>query len=136
MSAFSFDYTIDVDADKAVVYVKIFGMWKAETARAYHEEFKSSSLELINRPWAKVVDLSNWKTSYDEVTGIIGKHMIWSQENNCQMSLYVLNNTSTFRQLNEMFRKGRTQEVSNTFRTFAEAVAYLKANWLPEVKTP
>ena len=130
MSSWSLEYTIDVDLENAVVYAKIYGRWRAETAESYHAALKKEAQPLMGRPWAKVIDLTNWKTSRQEVTEVIGKHMAWSVENGVGLQIYVINNTSTYRQLNEMFDKGDAREVSQTFRTMAEAEQYLKENWI------
>jgi hypothetical protein len=130
MSGWSLEYTIDVDEANAIIYVRVYGQWKAATAESYHEDFKEEMKPLLGQPWAKIVDLSNWKTSRNEVTDVIGKHMAWSKANGVALSLYVINNVSTFRQLNEMFVKGGTKQVSQTFRTYEEAERFLKENWL------
>ena len=130
MSGWSLEYTIDVDEENAIVYVKVYGRWRADTAENYHRDFKEEMKPLLGRPWAKIVDVSSWKTSRDEVTGVIGKHMAWSKANGVALSIYVINNPSTYRQLNEMFDKGGTKEVSQTFRTWEEGEQFLKENWL------
>ncbi len=135
MASWSMEYTIDVDEDNSVVFVKIYGQWTAETAENYHRDFREELEPLLGRPWAKMVDLTNWKTSRDEVTGVIGKHMAWSQSNDISLSLYVINNTSTFRQLNEMFARGKTKNVSHTFRTQEEADKFLKEHWMGKQQT-
>jgi len=129
MTSWSLDYTIDVDVENAVVYVKVYGQWKAETAERYHEDFKKEMQPLLGKPWAKIVDLTSWKTSRNEVTTVIGKHMAWSRANRVALSIYVINNVSTFRQLNEMFVKGGTKHVSQTFRTWEEGEQFLQQNW-------
>ncbi len=129
MSGWSLEYTIDVDEDNSVIYVKVYGQWKAETAQRYHDDFKEEMKPLLGKPWAKVVDVSNWKTSRNEVTDVIGKHMAWSRANKVALSIYVINNVSTFRQLNEMFVKGGTKQVSQTFRTAEEAEQFLRKHW-------
>ncbi len=135
MSSFSLSFTIDVDQKRRIVYCKIFGLWKREIADEYREAFRSEVAPLTGAPWAKLVDLTNWRTSYQDVVGVLGKHMRWGVDSGCEMSLYVLNNPSTFRQLNEMFRTGRVTDSSHTFRTFPEAVTYLKAHW-PAARKP
>ncbi|RKX25983.1 MAG: hypothetical protein DRP45_04680 [Candidatus Zixiibacteriota bacterium] len=130
MGSWSLEYSIDVDEDNSVIHVKIHGQWKIDTAKRYHEDFKHDMEPLFGRPWAKLVDLTNWKTSRDEVTGVIGRHMAWSKANNIGLSIYIIDNPSTFRQLNEMFVKGGTKSLSHTFRTTAEAKKFLKENWL------
>jgi hypothetical protein len=130
MNAWSLEFSFRVDADNSIIYAKIHGMWKAETAKSYHEEFKAEVSPLIGNPWAKLVDLTNWRTSYPEVSMIIGRHMAWSRQNGCVLSIYVLNNPSTFRQLNQMFSKGGIKEVAVTFRTMAEAEKHIRENWI------
>ena len=135
MVSWSLEYTIDVDEKNAIVYVKVHGQWKTETAENYHADFKRDMEPLLGQPWAKIVDVTNWKTSRNEVTAVIGKHMAWSKANGVALSLYVINNVSTFRQLNEMFTKGGTKAVSQTFRTYEEAEAYLRKHWFQNRKT-
>jgi hypothetical protein len=130
MSRWALEYSFDVDEENAIIYAKIFGIWKADTARNYHDDFKAEVVPLLGKPWAKVIDLCNWRTSFPEVIRIIGEHMSWSRANNVAMSLYVLNNPSTFRQLQEMFDAGGTKSVSQTFRTYADAEKFLKEHWI------
>lgn len=129
MSRWALEYSFDVDEENDVIYAKVFGIWKADTARSYHEDFKAEVAPLLGKPWAKVVDLTNWKTSFPEVIKIIGEHMSWSRANKVSLSLYILNNPSTFRQLQEMFDAGGTKGVSQTFRTYSDAEKYLKEHW-------
>lgn len=134
MSSWSLEYTIDVDARQRVVYVKVHGIWKAETARSYHEDFKTEAAQLLAKPWARLIDLSGWKISFPEVTDIIGEHMNWARQNNCKISLYVLNNPSTFRQLSEMIQQGGAEDITKVFRTLPEAEQFLREQWLAKKK--
>ncbi|MCD6249234.1 MAG: hypothetical protein J7J98_02725 [candidate division Zixibacteria bacterium] len=134
MASWSLEYTIDVDEGDAVIRVKVHGRWQAETAKRYHTDFVEDMAPLLGKPWAKIADLTSWKTSRDEVTDVIGRHMAWSRENGVALSLFVIDNVSTFRQLNEMFDKGGTKKISKTFRTLEEAEAYLKKHWLDKRK--
>jgi hypothetical protein len=136
MVSWNLEYTIDVDQENAVVYAKVYGQWKPETAQKYHEDFKKEVQPLLGQPWAKIVDVSNWKTSRNEVTTVIGRHMSWSKANGVALSIYVIDNVSTFRQLNEMFVKGGTKGVSHTFRTWVEGEQYLQRHWFDKKKAP
>lgn len=131
MNSWSLEYSFRVDAERAIIYAKVHGLWKADVAKSYHEDFKEEVKPLLGKPWAKLIDLSNWRTSYPEVIAVIGKHMLWSTQNGCALSVYVLNNPSTFKQLHQMFSKGRISEVALTFRTLAEAEKHFKENWQP-----
>lgn len=130
MSAFSLHFSFDVDLDNAIIYEKIHGIWQAKTAQEYHVAFMDEVAPLIGKPWAKLVNLSNWKTSYPEVTDIIGRHLSWCVQNGLALSLNVLTAQSTNRQLTEMFGVGATKGISHIFKTMEEAEAFLKANWI------
>lgn len=134
MPGWSLEYSIDVDKENSVIYAKIHGRWTAKTAESYHEDFRTEMEPLLGQPWARVVDLTNWKTSRNEVTEVIGKHMAWCRKNDISLSIYVINNTSTFRQLNEMFVKGGVKNIAHTFRTYPEAEKFLKENWIDKRK--
>jgi hypothetical protein len=135
MSGWSLEYSFDVDVENQVVYEKIDGIWKEETAREYNRDFLEEVEPLLKKPWVKLVDLRGWRTSYPQMVNVIGDHLKWCKAHNMGLSLNVLNNPSTFRQLNEMFRYAGTREMSETFRTFEEAEKFLKENWLDlEVK--
>lgn len=130
MAGWSLHYSFDVDLEGAVIYEKIHGVWQSKTAESYHHDFMAEVQPLIERPWAKLVDLTNWKTSYPEVIELIGKHLAWCMKYNLALSINVLNNPSTFRQLIKMFSSGATRDVSHTFRTMVEAEQFLRENWL------
>ena len=108
MSSWSLEFSFDVDTEKRVIYEKIYGVWRKETADTYHQEFEAAVQPLLGKPWAKVVDLINWKTSYPEMVQVVARHLRWCRENGMGLSINVINNTSTFRQLNEMFSGGGT----------------------------
>ena len=138
MAGWSLNYVFDVDEKNRIIYEKIHGIWQAKTAQDYHEDFKAAVEPLLDQPWAKLVDLSGWKTSYPAVIGIIGKHLKWCREHNLALSVNVLSNPSTFRQLKEMFKKGKTGVMSETFRTLQEGQKHLEEHWIGKagISTP
>jgi hypothetical protein len=126
--SFNMHFTIDVDLDRRLVISKIYGVWKKETANDYHDEFKIVAEPLIGKEWAKIVNLSNWKSSYPEMTKVIGEHMRWSSENGNVLSVYIIDNPITRNQLKKMFHIGGTGKLSKTVRTREEAEKYLIEN--------
>jgi hypothetical protein len=134
MPGWSLEYSFEIDIEKAIIYEKIHGIWKLDTAIKYDEDFRKEVQPLIAKPWAKLVNLTGWRTSYPQVIARIGEHLNWCRKHNLALSVNVLNNPSTFRQLNEMFSVGHTKEISQVFRTQADARKYLEENWFPKVK--
>jgi hypothetical protein len=125
MSGWRFEYSIDADVSNRIVYEKILGVWRVATAENYERDFKEEVSELIKKPWAKFIDLSNWKIGYPEIVDIIGRHLEWCREHNMVWSVNIISNPPTFRQLQQMFSRGGTKEISRTFRTRAEAESFL-----------
>ena len=128
--SFSMHFTIDADLDRNLVISKIYGVWKKETAEDYHTEYKEVAAPLVEKgeKWAKIVNLSNWKTSYPEMDKVIGEHMRWSSENGNVLSVYVIDNPITRNQLKKMFHIGGTGKLSKTVRTLQEAEKFLTEN--------
>ncbi len=127
MPDWQFKYNISVDEKNRIVYAKVFGVWRIDTASSYHEDFKEEAASIISKPWAKLIDLINWKAGTPEVIDKIGEHMDWCMKNNMVVQAYVINNPVRYGQLLKMFDRGGAKSVSKTFRTRAEAVRYLKA---------
>lgn len=128
--SFSMYFMIDADPDRRLVTSKIYGVWKKETAEEYHQEYKEVAKPVLEtgKPWAKVVNLSNWKSSYPEMVKVIGEHMRWSSENGNVLSVYIIDNQITKSQLKKMFHIGGTGKVSKTVRTWEEAEKILAEN--------
>jgi hypothetical protein len=123
-------FTIDADVDRSLITSKIYGVWKKETAEDYHAEYKEVAKPILEtgKPWAKVVNLSNWKSSYPEMTKVIGEHMRWSSQNGNVLSIYIIDDPITRNQLKKMFQIGSTRKLSKTVRTREEAEKLLVEN--------
>ena len=119
-------FNIDADTDRRVVTAKIYGIWKAETARDYHNEYMETSKPLMGKEWAKLTILTNWKSSYPEIIEIIGEHMHWSMDNGAVLSIYVIDNPVTMRQLKQMIEKSAAKDITKLFRNVHEAEKYLQ----------
>jgi hypothetical protein len=128
MAGWHLEYSADVDEANRVVYEKIFGVWKAPTAQSYKEDFEETVADLVKqkKPWAKLIDLSNWKTAAPEAIDIVGKHLAWCRRNNMVWSVNVISNPITYKILHKMFAKGGTRKISKTFRSRKEAEAFLR----------
>lgn len=126
MGDWHFNYNIDAIPEYSLVYSKIFGVWRVDDAKSYHEDFKKESAEIIKKPWAKLVDLINWKTGTPEVIDTIGDHMRWCIDNKMVCQVYVINDPVRYGQLQKMFDRGGAKGASKTFRTRSEARKFLK----------
>ena len=126
MNGWSFEYTIDPDITNRLANVKIFGVWKIETARSFKEDFEAETVELIKEPWIKLTDLSSWKIAYPEVTDIVANHLKWCLAHNMVWSVNIIDNPATYKQLQKMWARAGSAKHSKTFRTRNEAETFLK----------
>jgi len=114
-------FNIDAIPDRKLITSKIYGIWTLDTARDYHDEFKEVVGELNWDKWAKLVNLSNWKSSYPEMIKIIGQHMKWSRENGMALSIYVIDDPVTLNQLKKMIAIGEIEDINYLVRSLEEA---------------
>lgn len=128
MNIWHFEYNLEADPVKQIMFEKIYGVWRPQTALNYVRDFEKEAAKLIARPWAKLIDLSNWKTADPEVIRIIGKHLDWCRTHNMVWSANVITNPVTYSHLMRMFAKGGTKPISRTFRTRPEAERFLTDN--------
>jgi hypothetical protein len=126
MSGWHLEYSIDVDLETRIVFEKIFGIWRPGTAEAFVKDYEVEVTPLIKKPWARLCDLTNWKTAYPEVVDLIGAHLTWCRTHNMAWSVNIITNPVTYAQLLRMYEKGGTKDISRTFRTRAEGEEFLR----------
>jgi hypothetical protein len=119
--AFSMHYMIDADMDRHLIVEKIYGTWKKETAEEYHRDFMEVAKPLVGGKWAKLINLTNWKSSYPEMVTVVGQHLRWCRENGMILSVNIIDNQITKAQLKKMFQIGGTAQMSKIVRTDADA---------------
>ncbi len=121
----SLHHNIEVDTERRIVISKIYGIWKRETALAYVEEYKEAVKPLLDGKWARLINLSNWKSSYPEIVEIINEHVRWSYENGAEYLAYVIDNPVLIRTLKKIVKVGKAMDTTRMFKTFAEADKFL-----------
>lgn len=126
MNLWGFDYSIDVDVETGIVYEKVYGVWKRETAEQYVKDFEIEVAAIIGKPWVRVSDLTNWKTATPEAVDIIGKHLAWCKKNNLAWTVNIIDNKVTESQLKKMIAKGGTASLTTTVMSRSEADHFLR----------
>jgi len=125
MNLWHFEYSFELDEEHRIVHGKIYGVWRKETAEAYREELKEAVKPLLSRPWAKLMDLSNWKTASRDVISVIGDLNDWCRNNNMAWTVYIIDNAVTMKMLRQMFDSGKYKDVAATVRTRPEGIRFL-----------
>ena len=126
MAGWHFEYTFEVEESARLLLVKVYGVWRVATAENYAKDFKEEVKPLIEKPWAKLIDLTNWKTAYPEVVTLIGQHNVWCRANNMEWAVYVISNPVSTAQLGRMIASGKYKDLSAIVKTKAEGEMFLK----------
>ena len=128
MTGWHLEYSVDVDIARRLVSHRIFGVWRADTARAFKRDCEEEIAPLLTskKPWAKLSDLSNWKIGDTAMIDVVGSHLAWCREHGMTWAVYIINNPSTYKLLQKIFDKGGTREISRIFRTRDEAERFLR----------
>ncbi len=122
----SLHHNIEVDTVRRIVISKIYGIWKREMALAYVDEYKEAVKPLLGDKWARLINLSNWKSSYPEIVEIINEHVRWSYKNGAEYLAFAIDNPVLIRTLKKMVKVGKAMDTTRMFRTFAEADKFLR----------
>lgn len=126
--SFSMHFTIDAEPDRNIMNVKVYDIWKKETALDYHQEFKHEAEPLLGRKWAKIINLVSWKAAYPDAFQVLGKHMRWSQKNGNVLAIYITDKAVSKGNLKKMFHLGGTGQISKFVRTLDEAKRLLASS--------
>ena len=89
---------------------------------------KEVAKPLLKGRWAKLTNLTNWRSSYPEIIEIIGKHMRWTHDNGAVYSTFVIDNKVTSSQLKRMIDVSGNADVAKLFKTYSEADRFLMEN--------
>jgi len=81
------DYTIEVL--RQVMIVRAYGSWNWETANEYCEEYRKFVLMLSDKPWACLVDLSQWELSTPDIWPLIDETNAWANLRNQKYEVVV-----------------------------------------------
>lgn len=82
-------YEVKVDTKRRIVYEYVTGLWQAEDYKRLHNEYVTKIGPLLGgKPWAKLSELKNYKTS--NITDEINKHVSWSAKNGLEKAAIVV----------------------------------------------
>jgi hypothetical protein len=114
-------YLIDFDANKLISSEKNIGLWSKEDYLRYHNEYVSKIQPLLGgKPWAKLVDITEYKTS--DIADVMGTHVDWMLKNNARYAAVIVSSSIAKMQVN-MVVSGKFEQKAFTSR--AEAIEWL-----------
>ena len=118
--------TFELQIKGKTLISKAFGAWNYETALRYAKECrKLIEQNLLNEPWASIVDLSEWELATPDIWDAIDELNVWASENNLKHEVVILSlslQKTLFEQTQEGFTDVETKFVDN----IAEAYLWLE----------
>jgi len=80
-------FTIKVENSILLSY--FFGAWNIEQTFAYSHQVKQHVQPLLNSPWTRIVDLSQWEGGGEEVVKPLQELQQWAEKNNCHQTIFI-----------------------------------------------
>jgi len=74
-----------------VLVIKAYDTWNVETVLRLCDECKSLTSQIIDEPWAAIIDLSCWELGTPEIWEPISKLDAWINENNYKYEAVIIN---------------------------------------------
>ncbi len=116
-------YVIDFDVNKRIAFERNIGLWSKEDYLRYHNEYVTKITPLLaGKPWAKLVDITEYKTS--DIADVMAKHADWMLKNNAKYAAIIVSSAIAKMQLN-MVVSGKFEQ--KAFDTQAEAMEWLSS---------
>ncbi|GAA5134931.1 hypothetical protein [Thalassotalea piscium] len=80
-------YTLSVQDN--LILSRFFGAWNVEQIITYTNHVKEVAKAIASKPWARVVDLSDWEGGGVEVVQPLLLLQQWAEDNNCRQVVFI-----------------------------------------------
>ncbi len=80
-------YKIEIEGN--LLISQFFGAWNYEQTKSYQEQVKIEAGPLLDNPWARIVDLSQWEGGGEETIAPLIMLQKWSEQHNCVQVVFV-----------------------------------------------
>ncbi len=71
-----------IQVDHRVLISESYGSWNDITIKHFIDEYKLKATPLLNKAWAAIVDVSQWKLATQEAETIAKDFELWCKNNN------------------------------------------------------
>lgn len=116
-------YTLKFDKERNICYETPVGFWTKDDYLRYHDDYTGKISKALNgKPWAKQIDLRNYKVS--NITDEIQMHADWMEKNKVTTIAVVVSSAIAKMQMN---RAGDGKFDQQAFTDEKEANEWLKS---------
>ena len=79
----------NIKIEDNLLLVQFFDAWNYDQANCYNQEAKLAAAPLVNKPWARIIDLTLWEGGGEETIAPLTDLHQWSQQQNCLLVVFI-----------------------------------------------
>jgi len=79
----------NIEIEDNLFLVQFFDAWNLEQANCYNQEAKLAAASLVNKPWARIIDLTHWEGGGEETIAPIADLHQWSLQRSCLLVVFI-----------------------------------------------
>jgi len=118
--------TFNIDLRGQTVRVKLYDQWNYEVTVRFVQEFKLKALTICNKPWACVVDLSEWELGTPDIWELLEEGNVWSSEHNQKYEASI-SQLAVHKQIMEKTDESFSNVETKAFNNETQALAWLES---------
>lgn len=117
-------YTVQVDSEKQVLFLKCWGMWDESLADDYRKHMLESYDQIDQRPWFVLADISQFPPQRESVQAVHGELMGLAVGRGMLKAASVVDSTLSKMQIRRIAEESHMSELA-FHTTEADALAWL-----------
>jgi len=118
--------TFDIDVIGQTIKVKLYDQWNYEVTVRFVKEFKLKALTICHKPWACVVDLSEWELGTPDIWELLEEGNVWSSEHNQKYEASI-SQLAVHKQIMEKSDESLSNVETKAFNNETQALAWLES---------
>ena len=118
--------SFEIEVTGQTIRVKLYDQWNSETTVRFISEVKTKALTIYDKPWACLVDLSDWELGTPELWSLFDEANIWCSEHNQKYEASV-SKLALHKQVMEKSDEAFIGVQTNAFGNTPDALAWLES---------
>ena len=122
-------YEFHIYPERQIIKETIFDFWTKEVAEKYYLDFIAASKPLMKKPWAKIVNLNDWRLLAVDAFPFVSNHLKWAMDNGMKFSVNILSENALSKvQIKRLLKESGTSDYTQICENEKEALEFLNKN--------
>ena len=118
-------YDFDIDREKRLIKVKLWGFWNQRIAEDYYKDFEIAIHPLLGSKWSRIVDINEYKSSSIKVADVLDRQLEWAKEKKMEFNVNILGDLFERLQLKSKLASNNQSKQNLVFGSIEEALKWL-----------